>query len=133
MAIPWLLVLQSVPWTDVIKNAPKVTEGAKKLWSSVSGKSAAQDKTDEGRKSALAQKPQTLATLQARVEAMEITAAELHSQMLASSELIKTLADQNIQLVTRIEALRIRVKWLTIATVFFGVVAVVALLLAGGR
>ena len=28
MAIGWLTILQSVPWTEVIKNAPKVAEGA---------------------------------------------------------------------------------------------------------
>ena len=31
MAIPWLTVLQAVPWGDVIRNAPKVADGAKKL------------------------------------------------------------------------------------------------------
>ena len=40
MPIPWLVVLQSVPWSEIIKNASKVAEGAKKLWSSVSNKSA---------------------------------------------------------------------------------------------
>ena len=41
MPVPWLAVLQSVPWSDVIKNAPKVADGARKLWSSVGGKSQA--------------------------------------------------------------------------------------------
>ena len=34
MAIPWLTLIKVVPWTDVIANAPKVVEGAKKLWGS---------------------------------------------------------------------------------------------------
>ena len=38
MAIGWLSVLKSVPWEEVISNAPKVAEGAKKLWKSVSHK-----------------------------------------------------------------------------------------------
>ena len=33
--IGWLAVLQLVPWSDVIKNAPKAADGAKKLWQSV--------------------------------------------------------------------------------------------------
>ena len=37
MAVGWLMVLQSVPWSDVIKNAPKLAEGAKKLWDAVAG------------------------------------------------------------------------------------------------
>jgi hypothetical protein len=126
MAIPWLLVLQSVPWTDVIKNVPKVTEGAKKLWSSVSKKTSAPGAAD-GTKASVPPKPQPIATLQARLDALEITATELHSQMLASSELIKTLADQNAQLVARFEATRIRVRWLTVATIVLGVITAVSL------
>ena len=40
---------------------------------------------------------------------METRTAELHAQMLASSELIKALAEQNAELVKRIEAIRVRV------------------------
>ena len=43
MAIGWLTILQSVPWTEVIKNAPKVAEGARKLWSAVAKKHASAD------------------------------------------------------------------------------------------
>jgi len=38
MPVPWLTVLQNVPWSDVIKNAPKVADGARKLWQSVGKK-----------------------------------------------------------------------------------------------
>jgi len=31
MAIPWFSMLQAVPWGQVIDNAPKVVDGAKKL------------------------------------------------------------------------------------------------------
>ena len=47
MAIPWLVVLQSVPWTDVIRNAPKVADGAKKLWNTVNRKTPAQESPTE--------------------------------------------------------------------------------------
>ena len=47
MAIPWLTVLQSVPWSDVVRNAPKVAAGAKKLWDNVAHKGAThQDPSD---------------------------------------------------------------------------------------
>ena len=29
MAIGWLTILKTVPWTEVISNAPKVADGAK--------------------------------------------------------------------------------------------------------
>jgi len=35
MAVPWLVVLQNIPWKDVIVNAPKVADEAKKLWTTI--------------------------------------------------------------------------------------------------
>jgi protein-tyrosine-phosphatase len=121
MAIPWLVVLQAVPWTDVIKNAPKVAEGARKLWSAVSKKSPAQSRAGDSLERSPASEADTIALLQERVAALENTATELHNQMLASSELIKTLAEQNAQLIRRIEANRKRLVWLALVTALVGV------------
>jgi hypothetical protein len=129
MPIPWLVVLQSVPWTDVIKNAPKVADAAKKLWSTLGTKPPVQELPTASSAIAPSPEPEALAALQARLAALELATTELHSQMLASSELIKTLADQNTQLVERIEANRIRVVWLAGATVVFGIIAVLAIFL----
>ena len=133
MAIPWLVVLQAVPWTDVIKNASKVAEGAKKLWSAVSKKAPAQNTAGESAGRSPATAAESLALLQERVAAMEIAASELHKQMLASSELIKSLAEQNEQLVRRIEDNRKRLMWLAGITGVIGVVAVSALALLLAR
>ena len=111
MAIGWLAILQSVPWTDVISNAPKVADGAKKLWKTVGKKTAA-----PGTAAATTETP-TLATQAARIAALETRSAELHNQMLASSELINALAEQNAQLIKRIEANRVRVLWLSVVVV----------------
>jgi hypothetical protein len=127
MAIGWLTVLQSVPWSEVISNAPKVAQGARKLWKKV-GKQPPAPQGDEASAHAEPEVP-TLATLQARVSALEAAVADLHGQMLTSSELITTLAEQNAQLVQRIEANRVRLRWLGFATgvlavaVIFGLVA----------
>ena len=48
---------------------------------------------------------------------MEAAARDLHEQMLASSEVIKALAEQNAQLIRGVEALRIRARWLIGAVV----------------
>lgn len=122
MAIPWFVVLQSVPWTEVIKNAPKVAEGAKKLWSTIGGKTV--EVVEEQPEQDVAQSPEfrTMNALQARVAALEETAAALHEQMLASSELINALAEQNTQLVRRIEANRIWMLALLAAVVGMAVV-----------
>jgi hypothetical protein len=137
MPIPWLAVLKIVPWSDVITNAPKVVDGAKKLWSTVSRKPAVQASPIEGSDFSSALSPgaeaDNIAALMARIAAMEASAAELHNQMLASSELIQTLADQNAQLIKHIEDNRMRIKWLTRAAVIFGIVTILGLVLALAR
>ena len=103
MPIPWLVVLQAVPWTEVIKNAPKVAEGAKRLWSAVGKKPPVIEPQVAGSEESFADEHQVLPELQTRLTALELAITELHNQMLASSELIKTLAEQNTQLIARIE------------------------------
>lgn len=110
MAIGWISLLKTVPWMDVIQSAPAVAEGAKKLWRTVAQKPAP---GAAPRSSALVPKVETLAQAQARLVALESTVAELHAQMLASSELIQALADQNAVLVKRVETHRKRLLWLS--------------------
>ena len=133
MAIPWLGVLQTVPWTQVINNAPKLAEGAKKLWNTVSRQSPAQGLPADTTDLPPAAGADAVSALRARLAAVEIATDKLHEQMLASSELIKSLADQNAELVKRIEAGRVRFVWLARATVVFALVAVASLVLALAR
>jgi chromosome segregation ATPase len=55
----------------------------------------------------------TLQTLQAQLGETQSALASLHQQMVSSSELIQALANQNAQLIVRIEVLRKRLAWLT--------------------
>ena len=128
MAIGWLSVLQMVPWSDVIKNAPKVADSAKKLWNATAKKSPASPLPVDSA-APLPRTPEALAivALQERVQALQEAASALHEQMLASSELIKTLAEQNAQLVQRIETQRVRLLLLA-ALCGVGVLAVTALI-----
>lgn len=133
MPIPWLVVLQSVPWAEVVKNAPKVADGAKKLWNAIGTQSplAAEPAASEA-PTALPDE-QSIDTLRTRLTAIEAAAADLHGQLLASSELIKALAEQNTQLVQRIEANRVRVVWLAGALAIVGILAVSSLVLLSVR
>jgi len=130
MAIGWLAVLQSVPWTEVVRNAPKVAEGAKKLWSTIARKGAVPGVAATAGPSALTPDAQAIAKHEASLKALEAATAELHEQLLASTELIKSLAEQNTQLVGRIEANRVRVLWLSGGVAIAGLVAVCSLALA---
>ena len=123
MAVGWMSVLKMVPWSDVISNAPKVADGAKKLWSTVA------KKTGVAGESAPAEAPATpqdlpaaelLALLQAQLARQEASLSDLHQQLLSSTALIQSLAEQNAQLVQRVEANRVRVRWLTLAVALLG-------------
>lgn len=123
MAIGWLSVLKIVPWSDVISTAPAVVDGARKLWDAVSGKSVAEAPVKPSQEAAAG------AILAGRVDILEVKVADLHCQMLASSELIQALADQNSQLIARIEVYRRGVFLLAAAVAVTAVVASAALLL----
>ena len=111
-----LTVLANIPWGQVVDNAPKVASGASKLWTAVTGarkQSAGAD--PEAPAASTAQAPSELEALQAQVEGLQATVGQLQEQMQASSELIKALADQNTQLVQRVEINRTRLVRVTMA------------------
>ncbi len=111
----WLTVLTSVPWSDVIKNAPKVVDGSKKFWNAVAKKTHLKEISVSENKPSIVPESSAIASL-------ETSVSDLQAQMLASSELIKTLAEQNTQLIKRIETNRIHMLWLSAAT---GAIAVI--------
>ncbi len=119
MAIPWMVLLKSVPWVDVIRNAPKVADTAKKLWTRVRSDSAAraagspQALPAEGGDSSARSET---GLLRARLEAAESELVVLRQQVLQSSELLKLLAEQQEGLVARAELNRRRTVVLAIAT-----------------
>jgi TolA-binding protein len=114
MALNWLSVLQAVPWTDVISNAPKVAEGARKLWKSAGGRDAtaedAPGQTGSPVDTPTGAPDAAVAQLQARARHLEQAVDDLRQQLQQSTELIKTLAEQNTQLVARVEMNRVRAQ-----------------------
>lgn len=125
MAIGWLTVLKMVPWGDVIENAPKVAVGAKKLWDKVGKKPEVVVPETVG---PVAPSPaQAQAQMQQQLAALQRATAELHQQMLDSTELIKTLAEQNTQLVKRVESNRKRVLWLALLVLGLVITVIVKL------
>lgn len=134
MAIGWMTVLKLVPWGDVIKNAPVIADGAKKLWDSVGRKPAAADAAPEpapppGADLQVtdavpgAQVAAQMVALKRRLGEAEQAVAQLNEQMQASSELIKALAEQNTELVRRVEINRVRTWWLVGLLLVLGAIA----------
>ena len=123
----WMTVLKAVPWTEVIRNAPAVADGAKKLWKTVAGKPDAPASGKEGYAvGATNQRPDAM---DERMVPLEAAVADLHAQMLASSELIKALAEQNAQLIRHVEGNRRRLFCLGAAIILAAALALAALLL----
>ena len=130
MAIGWLSVLQLVPWGDVISNAPKIVDGAKKLLKTVAKKPPDADLPAAGGQPQLSPQAQAIAVLESQLALAQLALDALHGQMLASSELIKALADQNTQLVKCAETQRIRTRWLFVATGVLALALAVGLVMA---
>jgi hypothetical protein len=125
MALGWLAVLKSVPWAEVVRNAPLVATGAKKLWDTVAVKKGGfQPQAD------MPQEPPTLEGLQAQVANLQAMMTESQRRLGDSSALVAELAEQNSQLIARIEALRKRQIWLTRGLLLTVVLAASALWLS---
>lgn len=106
MAAGWVAVLQMVPWGEVIKNAPKVADGAVKLWNSVSRKKADDAVSSESSEVVVAANINALERLEYRLQEAQDSINDLQAQVVQSAEVIKELASQNTQLVAQIESNR---------------------------
>lgn len=124
MSINLITAFKIIPWVDVLSNAPAIVQGAEKLWGTLTRK-----KTPPLHASGSAEKsgapPDSLAGMNARVEALESLSAELHKEVQLSTGLIKSLAEQNAQLVQAVDVLRVRTRLLTAACGVLGLVALI--------
>lgn len=124
MAVGWMTVLKLVPWGDVIKNAPVIADGAKRLWDTVGNKPpTAEGQATPGSSVVAAAGLHDAAALRAQLAEAEASITQLHEQMQASSQLIKALAEQNAELVQRVESIRVRSWWLVGALALVGAIA----------
>ena len=127
MAIGWFTVLKSVPWSTVISNAPVIADGAKKLWKAVEKKPPSPEPPPARDQVAADSGERAVASLRTQLAAVELASSRLEEQMLASSELIKALAEQNTLLIGLVEANCVRTLWLARAVGVLGVVAAAGL------
>lgn len=119
----WIGILKSVPWGEVVSNAPKIAEGAKSLWSAVAKKIRPGDESAAPDAGAEAE-----TGVSARLAQLEENQRELRTQLATSSELIRSLAEQNAQLVARLDAMRRALRWLALGLVLALGLAAAALL-----
>ena len=103
-----ITVLSNIPWGQVVENAPKVADGAAKLWNAVANRKKSRAGSDTGEGDGTIAGPSEQEILQQRLATLEENVRSLQDQMQASTELIKSLAEQNTVLVQRIELMRQR-------------------------
>lgn len=131
-------VLANVPWGQVIDAAPKVADGATRLWNSVTRRKADNSVEDRIVGTAVvvgAQAETATSVLLGQVTSLQTAVDQLKDEMESASELIKALADQNAALIMKIELNRKRVYRHSIALALLAALllaAAVYLALRGG-
>ncbi len=98
----WLTALKFLPWGEVIEYAPKLVNGAQKLWQRV--------KTEQAETEAIVieQAPQSPAETARELQELKRQLADTQAQQLELSNLVSELAEQNQRLVGAIAVLRAR-------------------------
>lgn len=125
----WWTVLKLVPWGEVIRNAPAVAEGAKKLWDTVgrkpaeAGAAAGGDDAVRPDAASAVEDASPVTLLTTRLHQAEAELDQLNAQMRASSALIKALAEQNAELVQRVDVHRRRLAWVIGLLLVFAAIA----------
>lgn len=99
-----ITVLSNIPWGQVVENAPKLADGAARLWNAVTRKKADPlPDADANAKPVVDAAQSDTEVMKQRLVAMAEHIRHLEEQMGASAQLIKALAEQNTQLVRKIE------------------------------
>jgi len=121
-----LTVLSNIPWGQVVENAPKIADGAASLWNTVTSFRKSAESAEKTAGPVSSKTPSETEVLRSQIKALEGSVKNLHEQMQASSELIKVLAEQNTQLVKRIELNRVRFQRVSIAGMCAGLLLLTA-------
>jgi len=129
----WLRVLKAVPWSEVLSAAPQVANGARRLWETVGRKGVDAPDLDFDERVVAMPVDDGIAMLAARVEQQDVAIAQLHGQVREASKLIAELADQNAQLIARLQAARERLTLIGFVAAASGVVGLIALALVLAR
>lgn len=110
MAIPWLAALKVVPWGDVIEHAPNVLKAARKL---MDRQKSEPELSTNSTVDMAGQSVPSLGELQNRLIAAQVQMEGQAQTQVQLTETLAALAEQNAQLVSAVEVLRLR-TWLLV-------------------
>lgn len=121
MAIGWMTALKIIPWADVLESAPHIVKAAKRLFSATKADASTFAESSE---SSTSTGDNSLANLDKRIRLIETRIIELSEEQKSSTELIKSLAEQNALIVEAVEVFRVRIKLLlTVCVLLMAVLA----------
>ena len=121
MAIPWLAAaIKAIPWREVVIAAPAIVEGTKRLWGSVTRTEKQTSPANEQASESSSTPSDQLSSVRARLLALEARTTEMAREAVTSAELVKSLAEQSVQLVQAVEILRLTTRKLVWLTVVLG-------------
>lgn len=107
----WLTALKVLPWGEMIEYAPKLVNGAQKLWQRVKNEKAATDAI------IIEQAPQSADETVRELQELKQQLQDMQAQQLELSNLVSELAAQNQRLVSAVEVLRVRTRLFAITAI----------------
>ena len=108
MPIPWPAVFKAIPWTQVATAAPAILDQARKLVGKVRQKDTGPSPTESSASSPPQVNP--FLTVEARLSHVEGRIEGISEEALSSAELLKSLAEQNAQLVQAMDMLSMKLR-----------------------
>lgn len=109
MAFNWLVAFKVIPWGEVIAAAPAVAKTARDLWRTLK-------KPGPGEPAGARTPANESLPLDEQVRALRAELTEARAQLLSTSEVLRTLAEQDEKLIKAVEALRMRTRVLLFAS-----------------
>jgi hypothetical protein len=113
MPVPWPAILKAIPWGEVVAAAPKVLDQAKRLVAAARRTESRSPGDAEAAASAQAI-DNPLPDIEARLSGLEGRIEAMSREALSSAELVKSLAEQNAQLIRAVQILSAKVRRLAV-------------------
>lgn len=107
----WLTALKVLPWSEMIEYAPKLVNGAQKLWQRMTVEKSETDAI------IIEHAPQSANAAVRELQELKQQLQDMQAQQLELSTLVSELAAQNQRLVGAVDVLRMRTRMLGIASI----------------
>lgn len=133
MPVNWLASLKDVQWSKVAELTPTIVESGRKLWDKVASRSRGGASGDTTQSLGELAPPAAITAIDIRLAALERKSAELREEVVSSFDVVRSIVEQNAQVVHAVDVLLARTQLLVRATVLLGITCVALLTLVLSR